>query len=1022
MRASILGLILAFWTPNLAAALELVSTAMPDDVPERLAPFYGGRYRTADGRLVDLIRIPGKRPVPGREPVAPAKLTRSAKVISGVPAFVWTYGCTPTVAGMLCGMLDREGYASIYTGSVNGGVCPLSNAAWGGTGADGECSFVASHQGIDGRATRGHVDDYYEEFKAEGDPYYGNWEPHNVPGGGDCLADFMGTSQYYPAFDLYPDDPEKRAELQQPDGYTLCYFGSAKQPYTHGEFGDAIYGLRLFLESRGYAVESYFSQYIDSATPERDVGFTFADYKAEIDAGRPVLLHVDGHSMLGIGYDEATQTVYHHDTWDYLLHEMTWGGLYDNGEHYGVSVVRVAPAGTVPGDSYSGGSGTEADPYLIATKQDLLDLRATTADYHRHFRLAADIDLDGEVFADALLAADPDHTNTTFDGIAFSGTFDGGGFAIRNLTIDTGGKTRKYLGLFGLVEGAGREVVANLRIENASITAASRATAVGGVCGHLWYGTIRDCQVNATVSGGSDSEWIGGLCGISEGGEIRNCNVTGTVQVGTMSTAVGGLCGTNWEGVLADCSATGSVAGGEGTKYIGGLCGENTAAYTRDAIAVIEYCQADVDVSASGSSPAGDHSISMGGLCGGNYASYIGRSYATGTVTATNQDFWSAGGLCGSDILGVIEFCDATGVVQADWGAGGLCGSERGGEIFGCSASGAVTGGIQAGYLGGLCGWLDYGGTIRSSRATGPVTAGDYAYFLGGLCGVNGDDEDSSASSILDCYARGSVTGGVGASKVGGLCGMNTATGTIQRCYATGQVIGSDLVGGFCGDDDGTVAACFWDTESSGTAASAGAGAVGRTTSQMQTQGTFTAADWDFAPDTGWWKMVGDVPGYPVLYWEPDLWTLALVTGWNLVSLPLEPIDPRIEAILGGEGGRDGDILGAQRWNASLGSYEPVAELHACVGYWIYAREPAQIPIAGRAVGLDQWSLAAGWNLLGTNNAAHLVPDKAIVPGIYRWNPATLRYEIPRGTLAVGVGYWIRAETAGDVPLRTTDR
>ncbi|GAH42357.1 unnamed protein product, partial [marine sediment metagenome] len=75
-------------------------------------------------------------------------------------------------------------------------------------------------------------------------------------------------------------------------------------------------------------------------------GFTFNDFMAEIDAGRPVLIQVAGHSMLGYGYNTTGNIVYIHDTWDYSDHQMTWGGTYSELElqHYGVTVLQLAPA------------------------------------------------------------------------------------------------------------------------------------------------------------------------------------------------------------------------------------------------------------------------------------------------------------------------------------------------------------------------------------------------------------------------------------------------------------------------------------------------------------------------------------------------------------------------------------------------------------------------------------------------------------------------------------------------------
>jgi sugar lactone lactonase YvrE len=63
----------------------------------------------------------------------------------------------------------------------------------------------------------------------------------------------------------------------------------------------------------------------------------------EINAGRPVMIQVSGHSMVGVGYDDDTQTMYLHDTWDYQVHSMTWGGEYAGMQHVAMSVFELEP-------------------------------------------------------------------------------------------------------------------------------------------------------------------------------------------------------------------------------------------------------------------------------------------------------------------------------------------------------------------------------------------------------------------------------------------------------------------------------------------------------------------------------------------------------------------------------------------------------------------------------------------------------------------------------------------------------
>jgi hypothetical protein len=53
------------------------------------------------------------------------------------------------------------------------------------------------------------------------------------------------------------------------------------------------------------------------------------------------MIHVAGHTMVGVGYNDTGNTVYLHDTWDYSTHSMTWGGSYDGMEMRLVSIVHV---------------------------------------------------------------------------------------------------------------------------------------------------------------------------------------------------------------------------------------------------------------------------------------------------------------------------------------------------------------------------------------------------------------------------------------------------------------------------------------------------------------------------------------------------------------------------------------------------------------------------------------------------------------------------------------------------------
>jgi hypothetical protein len=312
------------------------AVAQEADVGKSSNPYLVETFVDDDGRPIDKIIDPG-RPPETKAAVATVPESNAAagiNILSNVPAFEWSYGCSPTAAAMLFGYYDNTGYPNMYTGPTNGGVCPMDNSIWGPGigGSDAECPLSATHMGIDGRVTKGHVDDYWVQAdSAAPDPYIGNWEEHMH---GDCTGDFMGSNQYLlgnrdgvTSFNRWVSgDPTYDFTLCEPDERDGCH------------------GLRLFAESRGYTVETNFSQYIYGQAPGGSNGFTFSDFQSEIDAGRPVLIHVEGHTMLGYGYNTAGQIIYIHDTWDHGDHQMTWGGTYQGCQHYAATVIQLEPA------------------------------------------------------------------------------------------------------------------------------------------------------------------------------------------------------------------------------------------------------------------------------------------------------------------------------------------------------------------------------------------------------------------------------------------------------------------------------------------------------------------------------------------------------------------------------------------------------------------------------------------------------------------------------------------------------
>ena len=244
----------------------------------------------------------------------------------------------------------------MYTGSTNGGLIPLTEDDSWGDWTDDERFYpnnplVASHIGLDGKTENGSIDDYWIAYlSSENDPYItGGWLQHIW---WDAIGDFMKTSQ---------------SDYGNVDGSTTFWSYNSGTPLTCAEMEslgvateDGTYGRKLFYEARGYTVTNCYAQKTDNKYLG---GFSFAQYKAEIDAGRPVFLNIEGHSIVGIGYDDTTnpETVYIHDTWDNDSHTMLWGGSYSGMELWGVSIVNPQESISSCGDGYCDGAENGED-------------------------------------------------------------------------------------------------------------------------------------------------------------------------------------------------------------------------------------------------------------------------------------------------------------------------------------------------------------------------------------------------------------------------------------------------------------------------------------------------------------------------------------------------------------------------------------------------------------------------------------------------------------------------------------
>jgi len=167
---------------------------------------------------------------------------------------------------------------------------------------------------------------------------------------------------------------------------------------------------------------------------------------------------------------------------------------------------------------------------------------------------------------------------------------------------------------------------------------------------------------------------------------------------------------------------------------------------------------------------------------------------------------------------------------------------------------------------------------------------------------------------------------------------------------------------------------------------------------------------------------------------------IEFAAGWNLISLPIEPCNRAVDAVLwtqdrDGEeeaagamrDGRRGTIYTGAVWRfvndgVNEGHYEQVTELHALVGYWVYAPAAVTVTVTGTApAGRESLALNKGWNLVGPAEDVG-TPQNADLQGhAWWWDTAAGAYAAldPAGVGAfkAGKGFWLFAKRAFSLDL-----
>jgi hypothetical protein len=149
-------------------------------------------------------------------------------------------------------------------------------------------------------------------------------------------------------------------------------------------------------------------------------------------------------------------------------------------------------------------------------------------------------------------------------------------------------------------------------------------------------------------------------------------------------------------------------------------------------------------------------------------------------------------------------------------------------------------------------------------------------------------------------------------------------------------------------------------------------------------------------------------------------WHGELQPGWNLVSVPLFPLDPGTTAVLAGLAVPARRAFG---WSQARGTTALQCLLPGDA-FWVYLGDDGR-ESAGTAVPWDVRGdpsrrttvrLRAGWNLVGPLHGG-AIPAGLGVLAVWAWDPGANAYEfiLPDTPLQPGRGYWVFSTRACDV-------
>lgn len=396
---------------------------------------------------------------------------------------------------------------------------------------------------------------------------------------------------------------------------------------------------------------------------------------------------------------------------------------------------------------FSGGDGSETNPYLIATADDFKAIKdkmesTAAADGYVsetgtffgstgvHYQQSADIDFENNDITANMIG-----TST----VPFKGTYDGAGKELQNVSINA---TADNAGVFGYVDGG---TIKKLTVSGAIESSKNN---VGAIVGQMANGTISGCTSSATINASSSAR-VGGIVGYMVSGTIGSSDGTPTSTDDGIAFSANG------------CANTGALTG---KQHVGGIVGQM-------GNGLVSICRNAANITAG--------AYNAGGIVGYMQGGTIRLCYSKNAVTISGP--YQIGGLAGyvatTNPIVIINSSSKSNVTSTGYDAsyfgavGGLvgCMASNGGKTCALAnsvawASDVINTSDANAYVGGIVGRIRgastksvvrncysmHNGAAGSSNCRVGIKIGDADLTFGTNCGgVFGYLENGE---VDDCY------------------------------------------------------------------------------------------------------------------------------------------------------------------------------------------------------------------------------------------------------------------------------